>query len=449
MSDRLIDGGPTGGAGRDAAGPDAATGAATVRPATTSSRRPTSAGERLARRLLFRALSRLEHGQVLFTDGDAVHAFGRITETLPLRATVRVHDPACYPTMLLGGNVGAGRAYIEGLWSADDLVSLVRIFAANQATLARVDGGLSWLTKPLDLVYHAARRNSRRGARRNIAAHYDLGNEFFAEFLDETLMYSSAWFERDDDDLADASRAKLRRLCEKLALTPADHVLEIGTGWGGFAEYAARHHGCRVTTTTISGAQYRHARERIRAAGLADRVTVLNRDYRDLTGTYDKLVSIEMIEAVGADHFDTYFGACSRLLAPHGLMALQAIVIPDQLYDRSRRTVDFIKRFVFPGGCLPSVGAIATSIGRTSDLSIVQLEDLTPDYALTLRHWRERFLAARDRVKALGFDDAFMRLWEYYLAYCEGGFRERVIGDVQILLARSRWRGRVPLPHAG
>ncbi|MGD8396072.1 MAG: cyclopropane-fatty-acyl-phospholipid synthase family protein [Candidatus Eiseniibacteriota bacterium] len=444
MTDRLTDDSRAGSGGALTPSPPA-----TVPSTRSPSCRPATAGERLARRLLFRALSHLEHGQILLTEGETVHVFGRASEILPLRATVRVHDPACYPTMLLGGNVGAGRAYIEGLWSADDLVTLVRIVAANQETLARVDGGLSWLTKPLDLIYHAVRRNSRRGARRNIAAHYDLGNDFFAQFLDETMMYSSAWFERDDDDLARASRAKLRRLCDKLALTPADHVLEIGTGWGGFAEHAARHHGCRVTTTTISEAQYRHARARIQASGLADRVTVLNRDYRELTGTYDKLVSIEMIEAVGAEHFDNYFEACSRLLAPHGLMALQAIVIPDQRYDQARRAVDFIKRFVFPGGCLPSVGAIATSIGRSSDLSIVQLEDLTPDYALTLRHWRERFLAARARVRELGFDDAFIRLWEYYLAYCEGGFRERVIGDVQILLARSRWRGRVPLPRGG
>jgi cyclopropane-fatty-acyl-phospholipid synthase len=404
--------------------------------------------ERMARRQLFGALEHLERGQVLFEEGDQVHVFGHATDQLPLRATVRVHDPACWPTLLLGGNVGAGRAYIDGLWSADDLTMLVRIFAANQSALARVDSGWSWLTKPLDLLYHATNRNTHAGSRRNIAAHYDLGNDFFTLFLDETMMYSSGWFERDEVDLATASRAKLARICDKLALGPDDHLLEIGTGWGGFAEFAARHHGCRVTTTTISPAQFEFAQRRIRDAGLAHLVTVVLRDYRELDGHYDKLVSIEMIEAVGAENFDTFFGTCDRLLKPDGLMALQAIVIPDQLYDHARRSVDFIKRFIFPGGCLPSIGAMSTSIKRATDMQIVQLEDLTPDYALTLRHWRERFLAARQRVLAQGFDESFIRMWEYYMAYCEGGFHERVIGDLQMLLAKASWRGRVPLPRA-
>ncbi|HNO60900.1 MAG TPA: cyclopropane-fatty-acyl-phospholipid synthase family protein, partial [Plasticicumulans sp.] len=281
--------------------------------------------------------------------------------------------------------------------------------------------------------------------RANIAAHYDLGNAFYQTFLDETLMYSCALFEHPGMSLAEASQAKNERICRKLGLRAGDHVLEIGTGWGGFALHAAGRHGCRVTTTTISREQYELARERVAAAGLGNRVTVLFEDYRELAGRYDKLVSIEMIEAVGHRWFDTYFRTCSRLLAPDGQMLLQAITIRDQEYARTKRSVDFIQRHVFPGGCLPSVQALADTVARVTDLRALHLEDIGPHYATTLRHWRERFLANLDRVRALGFDDTFLRLWEYYLAYCEGGFAERYLGTVQLLLAKPECR-RAVLP---
>ena len=406
--------------------------------------RPARAVERRARAVLHGILAGLERGRLTIVDGDGEWAVGRMTDAFPLAATVHVHDPAFYPAVVFGGNVGVGRAYGEGLWSADDLVAAVRILAANQAALGRLDGGLSWLLKPLDRAVHWRNRNTRAGSQRNIAAHYDLGNDFFALFLDESLMYSCACFEAEGMSLADASRAKLDRICRNLELVPGDRVLEIGCGWGGFAEHAAARYGARVTATTISAAQRAYATERIRRGGLAGRVEVLGVDYRDLAGEYDRIVSIEMIEAVGAAQLPTFFRTASRLLRPDGLMALQAIVIPDRFYERARRSVDFIKRYIFPGSFLPSVGALTRAIGSASDLAVIQLDDLTPHYVETLACWRERFGANRDRIAALGHEEEFRRRWEYYLAYCEGGFRERVIGDVQMLLAKPFWRGRAP-----
>ena len=288
------------------------------------------------------------------------------------------------------------------------------------------------------------RRNSRAGSRRNIAAHYDLGNEFFRSFLDETLMYSAATFEHEQQSLHDAQVARLDRICRKLELGPDDHLLEIGTGWGGLALHAARHFGCRVTTTTISREQWTLARERVREAGLGDRVEVLCEDYRDLTGTYDKLVSIEMIEAIGHQYYDTYFAKCSELLAPHGAMLLQAITIADQRYERARRSVDFIQRYIFPGSCIPSVAALSSSIARASDLRLFHLDDIGPHYATTLAHWRQNLRANLARVRSLGYGEEFIRMWEYYFCYCEGGFMERVIGDVQMLLVKPGNR-RMPV----
>ena len=289
---------------------------------------------------------------------------------------------------------------------------------------------------------HALRRNSRAGSRRNIAAHYDLGNDFFRLFLDETLMYSAATYEHPQQSLHDAQLARLDRICHRLELKPTDHLLEIGTGWGGLALHAARHFGCRVTTTTISREQWKLARERVCEAGLQDRIEVLCQDYRDLEGRYDKLVSIEMIEAIGHAYYDTYFARCSQLLKPEGAMLLQAITIPDQRYERARRSVDFIQRYIFPGSCIPSVAALTQSIARASDLRVFDLEDIGPHYATTLAHWRENFRANLSRVRALGYDDQFIRMWEYYLCYCEGGFAERALGDVLMLLVKPGNRRR-------
>jgi cyclopropane-fatty-acyl-phospholipid synthase len=303
-----------------------------------------------------------------------------------------------------------------------------------------LEGGAAIATAPLRRILHWLNRNSPDGSRRNIAAHYDLGNDLFALMLDETMAYSCGVFERDDATLHEAQLAKFERICRKLRLGADDHLLEIGTGWGGFAIHAASRFGCRVTTTTISREQHDWARERIAAAGLADRVTLLLDDYRDLRGRYDKLVSIEMIEAVGARYLDTYTAQCSKLLEPHGAMLLQAITIQDQVYEEALKSVDFIQRFIFPGSFIPSVTAITDSVRSSTDMKVFHLEDIGPHYATTLRRWRESFFARLPEVRQLGYPDAFVRLWEYYLCYCEGGFLERQLGDVQMLLTKPRCR---------
>lgn len=393
----------------------------------------------LLRNLVFRRLEGLGDGRIVLDDPAGGREFGGRSDGA-LTATVRVHDPRFYGNLVFGGSLGAAEAYIRGYWTCDNLVDLVRIFCRNAAVSAGLEGGPARLLGPAARLGHWLRRNTTAGSRRNIAAHYDLGNEFFALFLDETMAYSCAVFPRPESTLHEASVAKFDRICHKLALKPDDHLLEIGSGWGGFALHAARNFRCRVTTTTISQKQYDYTRRLAADAGLADRVTVLRRDYRDLTGTYDKLVSIEMIEAVGHQYFDTYFRACSQRLKPKGLMLLQAITIPDQRYDAYRRGVDFIQRYIFPGGCLPSVGAVCASVGRMTDMRLVHFEDFSPHYAQTLALWRERFSANLERVRALGFSDEFLRTWEYYFCYCEGAFLERATGDAQMLLAKPACR---------
>lgn len=289
-------------------------------------------------------------------------------------------------------------------------------------------------------AFHFFNRNTKEGSRNNISAHYDLGNGFFTLFLDQSMMYSSAIYPQCDASLAEAAEFKLQRVCEKLQLKPQDHLLEIGTGWGGLAIYAATHYGCRVTTTTISREQYDFACARIKSLGLEDRIKVLFDDYRDLQGQFTKLVSIEMIEAVGHEHYDQYFSTCSALLAPDGLMLIQAITIADQRYEQAKKSVDFIQRYIFPGGSLPSIAVIAESIKRNTDLTIVQMEDIGEHYAQTLKHWREAFLAKLEQVRAQGFDERFIRMWEFYLCYCEGGFMERSIGTAQLLFAKPGYR---------
>lgn len=401
-------------------------------------------GERWLRRAVFQRLEKLAQGCVTVVDADGAYEFGRTRADCSLRATVTIHDFNAYQRLALRGSIGVGEGYMEGEWSCDDLPSLVRIFVLNQEALSELEKGLTRLMMPLFRLLFARRDNTQRGSRANIAAHYDLGNEFYRLFLDETLMYSAAIFPTPDTGLREASVAKLDRICRKLELKPHDHLLEIGSGWGGFAVYAARHYGCRVTTTTISREQYELARDRVREAGLEERVTVLCEDYRDLHGHFDKLVSIEMIEAVGERHLETYFRACAQLLKPCGMMLLQAITIADQKYDQYRREVDFIQHYIFPGGFLPSLTSIATTLTRATDLRIFHLEDIGAHYATTLQHWRQRFLANLDRVQALGFPETFIRMWDYYLCYCEGGFRERAIGTVQVLMTKPLCR-REPL----
>jgi cyclopropane-fatty-acyl-phospholipid synthase len=397
-----------------------------------------------AKAAVLKRLASLREGRLTLIDGDEVRCFGEVTDAFPVSVGVRVHDPRFYSDLAFGGSIGAGEAYMQGYWTTDQLTDLVRLFVRNMSVLDAMEGGLARLTAPLQKALHWLNRNTRSGSRKNIAAHYDLGNDFFALFLDETMMYSSAIFPRPGMTLREAQLARLDVICRKLDLKPTDHLIEIGTGWGGFAIHAARNYGCRITTTTISKAQFAFAVERIQAAGLQDRITVLLCDYRDLHGQYDKLVSIEMIEAVGHQYYDRYFAKCSELLKPDGLMLLQAITIADQRYKRATKSVDFIQRYIFPGSCIPSIGAMQTSLTRASDLRLIDLEDIGPHYATTLRCWRENFYANLERIKALGYSEAFIRMWEYYFCYCEGGFAERAIGDVQMLLAKPANR-RDPL----
>ncbi|WP_182656478.1 SAM-dependent methyltransferase [Stenotrophomonas lacuserhaii] len=395
------------------------------------------------RRQLLAKLAALREGSLRVRDALGEVVLGA-QGSGPL-VTVTIDDPAFYRAVATQGSVGAGESYIRGQWRCDDLVALVQLLVRNRELLDGVERGPAriggWALK----AWAQLRRNTREGSRRNIAAHYDLGNPFFSLFLSKDLMYSSALFE-DGDTLEAASQRKLARICEQLQLKPTDHVLEIGTGWGGFALYAARHIGCRVTTTTISVEQHALASQRLEAAGLHDRVTLLLKDYRDLDGQYDKLVSIEMIEAIGAQYLQTYFATLTRMLKPEGLALLQAITIEDERYQQARRSVDYIKRFVFPGSFIPSLNAMLAAKTRSSDLQLIGQMDFGHSYALTLRAWRERFLAQLPAVRAQGFDEDFIRLWEFYLAYCEGGFLERSIGVSQLLLARPGYR---PPPLAG
>ena len=393
-------------------------------------------GKGLARAAVHRALGAIESGTVTVRDSLGEAAFGSGD---PI-ASISVRDPAFYRSLLLGGSVGAGESYMEGHWDSEDLVALVRIMALNRQALGGLDGALAAPAGILRAAAHAWRRNSRGGSRRNVQAHYDLGDDLFRLFLDERLMYSAAVFEAGTETLDQASDAKLLRLCRKLDLRPSDHLLEIGTGWGGLAAFAAERFGCRVTTTTISNAQYRHARALVRERGLSGQVEVLRSDYRDLTGRFDKLVSVEMVEAVGHQYLDAYFRACARLLKPSGLMAMQAITIRDAAYRQALKRADFIKRHIFPGGFIPCNGVLTRSAGA-ADLVLVNLEDIGPDYALTLREWRRRLEANRQKGAALGFDERFLRMWRFYFAYCEGGFLERSISDVQMLFAMPGHRG--------
>jgi cyclopropane-fatty-acyl-phospholipid synthase len=392
--------------------------------------------EAMARRAVLVRLAALEHGALRLEENGVIMQFGTVTARCPLSVTVRVHDPRFYTDIAFGGSIGAGEAFMAGYWSCDDLTAVMRVMIGNMGVVDGMERGLARLGTPLRRALHWAARNSRRGSRRNIAAHYDLGNDFFRAFLDPSMMYSAALFERPGMTLEEAATAKLDRICRRLELKPGDHLLEIGTGWGGMALHAAARYGCRVTTTTISQQQYDLAREHIDAAGLVNRITLLQEDYRDLTGRYDKLVSIEMIEAVGHQYYDTYFRKCGELLKDDGLFMLQAITIADQRYDAARRSVDFIQRHIFPGSCIPSVTAITDAVARVSDMRLVDLLDIGAHYATTLRCWRENLFANLDRVRALGYPEEFIRMWEFYFCYCEGGFIERVIGDAQMLFIK-------------
>ena len=388
----------------------------------------------LLRRGVIRQLNQLKNGLLVLVENGERHQFGDHHATLI--GEVQVNDPSVWGMIASNGSIGAGEAFIHGYWSSPDLTKVIRVLVSNMQVLDAMEGGLARLGRPLIRGLHWVNRNTRKGSQKNIAAHYDLGNEMFEQFLDPTMMYSAAQFLSADDTLEQAQLNKLQRICQKLDLKPEDHLLEIGTGWGSMAIFAAQYSGCKVTTTTLSKEQFDYTKARIQALGLQEQVTLLLEDYRDLSGQYDKLVSIEMIEAVGHHFLPSYFKQCSQLLKSNGLMLLQAITIRDQRYEQAKTSVDFIQRYIFPGGALPSVQKMLEIVGRDTDMNLMHMEDFGLHYAKTLRLWHENFRRAHGRLTELGYDEYFLRLWEFYLCYCEGGFLERSIGTAQLLLAK-------------
>ncbi len=395
--------------------------------------------DRVCRALLALFLRRITAGSLIVLEAGQRRVYG---SGAPI-ATIRIHSAATW-RMAIRGSLGLGDAYAAGLWDSPDLTALVRLAARNVGGLDRLRARLGPVRVPLQRLRAWLRRNTRMRRRRDAAAHYDLGNELFSRMLDPTMSYSCALFEDPGMTLEEAQLAKLELVCEKLDLGPGDRVLEIGTGWGGLAIHAARTRGCQVTTTTISREQYDHAVAAVRRAGLEHRVTVLLEDYRDLTGRYDKLVSIEMIEAVGWRHFGTFLAKCAELLTPQGSMLLQAITIDDRAYGVEKASRSFMNTRIFAGGCLPSVETLTRATARRTDLQVVDLEDLTPHYVETLRRWRRRFALHAGELACLGYDESFRRLWMLYLSYCEAGFAERRICVVQLLLGKPRWRADAP-----
>ena len=393
--------------------------------------------DHLARRVVTQRLTGLRRGEITLNDQAGTTRHGQPAE---LHASIQVHEPSFFREAIAGGTLSVAESYLRGDWDCDDLTTLFRIFIRNLDATDRLDQGIARLAGMGQRLYHWWRANSRSGSRRNIGAHYDLGNDFFRLWLDDTLAYSSGIFLSPEATLHEASLEKFDRVCLKLDLRPADHLLEIGSGWGGLAIHAAQNYGCRVTTTTISKEQFDVADERIQAASLAGQVSLLQQDYRDLTGQFDKLVSIEMVEAVGHKYLDQFFRQCGKLLRPDGSLVLQAIVMPERGYAKYLRNVDFIQRYIFPGGCLPSLDAILQSVGRATDMRFVHAEDFAPHYAETLRRWRRTFQQRLDDVRQLGYSEEFIRLWHYYLCYCEATFEERHVGVVQIQFDKPECR---------
>jgi len=388
-------------------------------------------------KMLFNMLENLVHGQLVVQEGENIRIFGNDKS---LRAHVTINDKRAYKKIIFGGSIGAGEAYIDKLWDVDNLTVLVRIMVLNMSLLDRMERGLAWLTRPFDLMKHLLNSNNKRGSKRNILAHYDLGNDMYGAFLDPTMMYSSAIYPDKTSSLVEAQQHKMDVICKKLNLQPTDHVIEIGSGWGGFAIHAAQKYGCHVTTTTISEAQFKEAKKRIAALSLTEKITLIQKDYRELTGKYDKLVSIEMIEAVGHKYLPGFFAQCEKLLKPEGQMLIQAITIADQKYDQYTRSVDFIQRYIFPGGCIPSNTRMLQVIAEKTDMIVRQIDDFGFDYARTIQDWRKRFDSSYDSLLKKGYDETFKRLWEFYLCYCEGGFLERSISVVHVVATRPNNR---------
>jgi cyclopropane-fatty-acyl-phospholipid synthase len=397
-----------------------------------------------ARNRVLALLDDIQIGHLSITENDTTYNFGQTLEGSELVAHINVNQPAFYRQLLFGGSIGAGEAYMDKSWWSPDLVQVVRLMAVNMPLLQRLDSKWSSFFNLICKLVHRMRPNTLAKARENIAAHYDLGNDFFSLFLDKSMLYSAAIYPHENANLAEASQYKMAHICQRLGLTADDHLLEIGTGWGGMAIYAAKTTGCKVTSVTISQEQFNYATEWVAKEGLQDKVTILLQDYRLISGTFDKLLSIEMIEAVGHEFYQEYFSRCSALLKPDGIMLIQAITIQDQRFDYARKNTDFIQQYIFPGGCLPSTSVVAQHIARDTDMQIVGLEDITQDYALTLRDWRKAFFERINEVRSQGFGESFIRMWDFYLCYCEGGFRERAISTVQYVFAKPAAR-RLPV----
>ena len=401
--------------------------------------------DKVARKIILGYFKEIKEGQITVKENSDHMVFGEVTPKFPVKATIEVQNSRMYMDIAAKGLSGSADAFIKGWWTCDNLTNLVRIFTRNRDTANKFESGIANLAIWALKLSHSCRRNNLKESLRNIHAHYDLGNEFFSTFLDDTRMYSCAIFTKPESSLHEASITKIDRICKKLNLSPADHLLEIGTGWGGFALYAAKNYGCRITSTTISQEQFIFSENLIKKNGLQDQVTILKKDFRELEGQFDKLVSIEMIEAIGHRLYKTFFQKCGQLLKPEGLLAIQAITITDNLFHQSKDFIDFIKQYIFPGSCIPSISALC-SAASSSDIKLFHLEDITPHYARTLKEWRTNFLQNKSRVKNLGFTNPFIRLWLFYLCYCEGGFIERQIGNVQMVFTKPLCRRDPILP---
>ena len=403
--------------------------------------------QRLAKAIVIKQFSKLTKGQLLVNESANNYIFGSKDNDFPISAKINVLSNEMYSEIAAKGLNGAAEAFVKGLWSSDDLTELIRIFVRNREAANQIEGGIAKLATGLFYLQHSLRRNNHKGSLRNITAHYDLSNDLFETFLDNTKMYSCAIFENENSSLEQASVNKIKRICKKLELSSKDRVLEIGTGWGGFAIFAAKHFGCKVTTTTISQKQYEYTRKKVKTLGLENKISVLKKDYRDLTGQFNKLVSIEMIEAVGHHYYHDFFRKCNQLLIPEGRMLLQSIIITDFLYEEAKQFSDFIKTYIFPGSCIPSISKLCESSAKTTDMRLFHLEDITPHYAKTLNHWRSHFMNNIQKIRDLGFSEEFIRLWNFYFCYCEGGFIERQVGAVQMLFTKPLCRMDPILPE--
>jgi cyclopropane-fatty-acyl-phospholipid synthase len=397
---------------------------------------------KLCRTIMLKVFASLPQGQIVIKErGVLVNTFGN--EESDLHAEIDFQCLSVYQSLLFGGSVASGETFSEGLWTTPNLTNVIRIFARNLPLLDSWESKMEWLAFPIRKISHLANANSAAGSKKNIAAHYDLGNKLYTRFLDDSMMYSSAIYPSESSTLAQAQTTKLKAICDKLQLVPEDHVVEIGTGWGGLAVFAAKNYGCKVTTTTISEEQHQYTQDLINKEGLQDKITLLKKDYRLLEGKYDKLVSIEMIEAVGREYLPTFFKKCSSLLKDEGLMVLQAITISDHRLESYSKSVDFIQKHIFPGGFLPSQLLINQHLKKHTDLMIRDLHDIGLDYARTLRDWHHKLIENKEPLAKDGYDDRFMNMWRYYFSYCEGGFLERTISTVQLVISKPAFSNSI------